>query len=237
MVDVPGVIPKLLIFKITCLTQHGDEIRRGLDWLLSWNAEHFKFERTVQILEQAMAIHLKNTGASHFYNLRDFLIRTADETDRLEVAPTTERLECRIFSLFLSFARSLDALTNQGYVEGLLEFQNQLPTQIAQLSSRLHLSPENEKVLGMHLREVLFEQFPRAAGLDPAQLKPDTCRRDFGFSEQDFVKPIDFQIALARSARLRREMRGCMNDENFYPTLTRVAAELAAELNVAFGGK
>jgi hypothetical protein len=66
MVDVPGVIPKLLIFKITCLTQHGDEIRRGLDWLLSWNAEHFKFERTVQILEQAMAIHLKNTGASHF---------------------------------------------------------------------------------------------------------------------------------------------------------------------------
>jgi hypothetical protein len=74
MVDVPGVIPKLLIFKITCLTQHGDEIRRGLDWLLSWNAEHFKFERTVQILEQAMAIHLKNTGASHLTSASFFCV-------------------------------------------------------------------------------------------------------------------------------------------------------------------
>ena len=218
------------------LAQHGDEIRRGLDWLLSWNAEHFKFERTVQILEQAMAIHLKNTRASHFYNLRDFLIRTADEMARLEAAPATERLECGIFSLFLSFARSLEALTNQGYVDGFLEFQNQLSAQIAQLSSRLHLSPENEKALEMRLLDVLFEQFPHAAGLDPVQLKPEACRRDFGFSEQDFAKPVDFQIALARSSRLRREMRSCTNAENFYPTLAQAAAGLAADLNGAFWG-
>lgn len=219
------------------LAQHGDEIRRGLDWLLSWNAEHFKFERTGQILEQATAIHLKNSRASHFHNLRDFLIRTADETARLQAAPASERLECGILSLFLEFARSLDALTNNGYAESFLTFQNQFSAKVSGLGSLLQLSPENVKALDMRHRNVLFEQFPRAVGLDPAQLQPEACRRDFQLSEPDFATPVDFQIALARSARMRREMRSCTDAENFYPALTQAAAELAAELNGVFWGK
>lgn len=222
------------IFEELNLAQHGDDIRIGLDWLLSWNAEHFGFERSCQILEQATAVHLKNTRASHFYNLRDFLIRTADETARIQTAPATERLECGIFSLFLEFARSLDALTNNGYATDFLTFQNQFSAKVSALGSLLQLSPENAKALDMRLRDVLFEQFPRAAGLDPAQLKPEACRRAFELSEPDFATPIDFQIALARSARLRREMRSCTNDENFYPALAQAAAELAADLNGAF---
>lgn len=214
--------------------RHGDEIRRGLDWLLSWSTEHFGNRLHGQVLQRAMAQLLKNPAAPHFYNLRDFLSRTADGCAQSGAFPASVRLECHVLSLFFGFARSLETLVNNGSPSDFIAFQNSLPKHLAQMKNLPGCSPEAGTRLETRVRSVFSDDLPQRLGLDRVQLSPEVCRRDFGFSESDFAKPIDFQIALARAARLRREMREKLAAAHFYPTLAAEAAGLAEDLKRDF---
>jgi hypothetical protein len=206
-----------------------DGIRRNLDWLVSWNFEHFNGEKGPQILDKSARFLLKNTQFPYFVLLKSNIANIAKGLSETDKATQEVRCHANIWNLFFAV---MDAIWEvpSGHSDAYIQMQKNLQKTKSYGAIKFTIKPKDADLFTKTIEIALFERFPTALGLDLRELTEEAIARNFFFKEEHFPREIDYQIALARASRLQKKMYTHLNTVHGYEILADAVAVLENEL-------